>query len=86
MYAVEFETINQNGLIKIPKEYNTFKDNEPIRVIILKDTELSKYKKEVSDLINDYKKNGNKNFVDYEDGNKEIDNWLDSLDENKKII
>ena len=81
MFAVEFETINENGLIKIPSEYQ-FENNEAIRVIILKNDNLSNQKKEVSSLINDYKTNGEKNFVPYEQGNNEIDNWLNGLNEN----
>ena len=36
----------------------------------------------ISSLINDYKTNGEKNFVPYEQGNNEIDNWLNGLNEN----
>lgn len=81
MYAVEFETINENGLIKIPKEYQ-FENQEHLRVIILKNDNQYNQKKEVEDLLNDYKKNGMKNFISYEDGNEEIKKWVNGLDEN----
>ena len=37
-------------------------------------------KKEVEDLINNYKQNGMKNFVPYENGKDELKKWVDSLD------
>jgi len=37
MYAIEFKTNITNGIITIPKEYQEFDDNQPIRVIILKE-------------------------------------------------
>lgn len=83
MYAVEFEAINQNGMIKIPDDYH-FANNEQLKVIILKqddsnNLEFQKHKADVTNLINDYKNNGTQNFVDYKDGMQEIDTWLDGL-------
>lgn len=37
-------------------------------------------KKEVEELINDYKINAMKNFVPYEDRNGELKKWVNSLD------
>lgn len=85
MYAVEFKTINNNGTLEIPKEFNTFEDKEILRVIILKENPFSKHQKEVKDIFEDYKLNGEKNFTSYEESEKEISKWLDSLDENNKI-
>lgn len=84
MYAVEFETINHNGMIKIPEEYG-FVDNESIKVIILKKEdsscppEFKQHREEIKNLIDDYKINGDKNFLPYEEGMDTIDNWLDGL-------
>lgn len=84
MYAVEFETINHNGMIKIPEEYG-FAENESIKVIILKKEdssshpEFKQHREEIKNLIDDYKTNGDKNFILYEEGMDTIDNWLDGL-------
>lgn len=85
MYAVEFETINHNGTITIPEEYG-FANNESLKVILLKkersvnDQEFQRHREEIRNLIDDYKTNGDKNFVPYEEGMDAIDNWLDGLD------
>lgn len=43
--------------------------------------EIDNQKKEVEELINDYKINAMKNFVPYEDGNDELKKWVNSLDD-----
>ena len=85
MYAVEFETIKHNGTITIPEEYR-FADNESLKVIFLKkkrsanNQEFQHRREEIRNLIDDYKTNGDKNFVPYAEGMDAIDNWLDGLD------
>jgi hypothetical protein len=37
------------------------------------------HREEIKNLIYDYKINGDKNFVPYEEGMDAIDKWLDSL-------
>lgn len=59
------------------------KDIEIITKVIDKDFENNL--KDVKEIFEDYKLNGEKNFVPFEEGNKELDNWLDSLNENSKI-
>lgn len=41
---------------------------------------LANQEKEVEELINDYKINGIKKFLPYEEGNDELKKWVDSLD------
>lgn len=40
---------------------------------------LKYHLEEIKNLIDDYKTNGDKNFVPYEEGMEVIDSWLDSL-------
>ena len=57
--------------------------SKTIKDIHLDEECFTNQKKEVEDLINDYKQNGMKNFVPYEDGNDELKKWVDSLDDSE---
>ena len=51
MYAVEFKTQIDNGIIKIPSKYNDLKNINDVRLIIMYDdftSNLKSYKKETT--------------------------------------
>ncbi len=92
MYAIEFETKTIDGMIPIPKQYTEINDDESIRVIILKedsdkedlklykDSELFQIdKKALEESLDDYKQNGDKNFVSQNEYHKQMDNYKKDL-------
>ena len=92
MYAIEFETKTIDGMIPIPEKYKEINDDESIRVIILKKEsnkkELELYKdseqfqidkKSIQESLDDYKQNGDKNFISQDEYHKQMDSYKKDL-------
>jgi len=60
--------------------------SKTIKDIHLDEECFANQKKEVEALINDYKINGMKNFVPYENENDELKKWVNSLDDSDSKI
>lgn len=52
MYAVEFETKINNGVIEIPKQYKEMSQNDNVRVIIMTDIKIAE--KENKSIFNGF--------------------------------
>ncbi len=60
MYAVEFDTSIKDGVIQIPKEYDSVKENKNARVIILlkenpEDSDVKSFSNHTAELIDEWK-------------------------------
>ena len=88
MQAIEFEAKTIDGMIPIPEHFGDIKDNEFVRVIVLKKDELEIYKeneqfqidkKALQGSVDDYRENGDKNFISQDEYHKKMNDFKKDL-------